>query len=166
MARLRLKIKTVASESGWTTFTPSGDSRLVYVSTSDGNDEYDGLSPSTPKASLAAAMGLLRDGYPDWLQLKCGDEFTDSFGNWTLSGRSSSERMLITNYGSGARPSEDATWVDATRTVAKYNATQGGAETFAAFVANVRANRKGAWNSAFTAHAVNEYIRAGLTKVT
>lgn len=89
----------------FTTFTPSVDTRQVFVSNT-GNDANDGLSSSTPKLTIAAAVALLRDGFPDWLLLKAGDTFTNQpfAANWLLSGRSPSERMLLGVYGSGARP--------------------------------------------------------------
>src|SRR5690606_36580387 len=58
---------------GWTILTPCADSRVVYVSSSQGNDAFDGLSEATPKRTIAAGYALLRDGYPDWLLLKSGD---------------------------------------------------------------------------------------------
>lgn len=89
----------------FTTFTPSVDTRQVFVSAT-GNDANDGLSSATPKLTIAAGVALLRDGFPDWLLLKAGDTFTNQAfaANWLLSGRSPSERMLIGAYGSGARP--------------------------------------------------------------
>lgn len=95
--------------TGWTVFTPSPDSRVVYCSTS-GNDANSGLSPSRPKQTLLAARNLLRPGMPDWLLLKKGDTWEDeNFGNMEvagilLRGRSATEPMLISSYGTGARP--------------------------------------------------------------
>jgi len=92
--------------NGWTQITPSSDSRLVYVSNA-GSDSNDGLSPSTPKATIAAANSLIRDGYPDHLLLRRGDTFTlgsGGLGSWK-SGRSASEPIVFSYYGSsGARP--------------------------------------------------------------
>lgn len=91
--------------SGWTNFTPSADTRTVYVSSSTGNDSNSGLSQSTPKRTLGASRSLMRSGYPDWLLLKCGDAWDESFGDgWQQNGRSNSERMLVSSYGSGPRP--------------------------------------------------------------
>jgi len=105
--------------AGFTTFTPSVDSRVVYVSTSTGNDANDGLSESTPKRTIAAGYDLMRDGYPDWLLLKRGDIFhyngtqgvsglslTGAGSNLVKAGRSNEERMLIGAYGPdvSARP--------------------------------------------------------------
>lgn len=91
--------------NGWSDLSPSGDSRLVYVSSSEGDDSNDGLSEQTPKATLSAGVSLLRDGYPDWLLLKRGDVWYETFGQWRKSGRSASEPMVITSYGdSGPRP--------------------------------------------------------------
>ena len=90
---------------GWTVLTPSADSRVVYVSTSEGSDSNDGLSPATPVRTIAKATSLMRDEMPDWMLLKRGDKFSNqSFGDWTLRGRSANERMVLGAYGSGARP--------------------------------------------------------------
>lgn len=116
------------TEDGWTdllamyqdssTYT---DSRIIYVSTS-GNDstaqDYspgdsavgsDPFNPSgtiIPYRTLDAAYRRLRDGYPDLLLLKRGDQWNESFLNWTKSGRSNSERMILGAYGpvSESRP--------------------------------------------------------------
>jgi hypothetical protein len=93
------------SSAGWTELTPSADTLTVYVSDSDGDDANDGLSEAAPKATLSAGKALMRTGMPDWLLLKAGDTWTDQdFGNWNKSGRSSTELMVITSYGTGARP--------------------------------------------------------------
>jgi hypothetical protein len=107
----------VAPAFAWTDFTPSPDTRRVFVSSSAGSDSNDGLSEATPVKSIWKGYTLLRDGYPDWLLLKRGDTFTtgrnvDRFGppplDWGFSfgksGRSSSERLLVSSYGSGSRP--------------------------------------------------------------
>ena len=93
---------------GWTILTPSADSLVVYVSSSEGNDSNDGLTPATPKATITAGNALLRDGYPDHLLLKRGDTFVSNtastLGAWK-SGRSATEPIVISYYGdSGARP--------------------------------------------------------------
>ncbi|MCR6630368.1 MAG: hypothetical protein NVV74_10145 [Magnetospirillum sp.] len=93
--------------NGWTQITPSSDSRIVYVSNA-GNDANNGLSASTPKATIAAANSLIRDGYPDHLLLRRGDTFSvgggTALGRWK-NGRSATEPMLLSYYGSsGARP--------------------------------------------------------------
>lgn len=88
---------------GWTVVTPSPDSRMIYVSSSSGNDNNDGLSEHTPKRTLAAGYAMLRDGHADWLLLKGGDTWHESFPYWNVSGRSPSERIVVRSYGSGAR---------------------------------------------------------------
>jgi len=94
-----------APQVGWTVFTPSADTRTIYVSSSQGNDLNDGLSSLTPKRTINAAKFLLRNGFPDWLLLRCNDTWDESLGQWNgLSGRSPSERMLVGSYGTGARP--------------------------------------------------------------
>lgn len=91
--------------NGWTVLTPSADSRLVYVSSSTGNNSNDGLSPATPKQTIDAANTLVRDGFPDWILLKRGDTFTQpSLARWK-NGRSAAEPLVMTYYGdSGDRP--------------------------------------------------------------
>lgn len=70
---VNLDVLTGGGSSGWTVFVPSSDTRTIYVSSSTGNDSNNGLSESTPKRTIAAGKSLLRNGYPDWLLLKCGD---------------------------------------------------------------------------------------------
>lgn len=106
---------------GWTDLVPttgsgdpSDDSKMIYVSSSIGSDSYNGLSGTVdgggvgPKLTIQAGYALLRDGYPDWLQLKRGDlwneEDLEIGAAGTLSGLSASEPIVITAYGTGARP--------------------------------------------------------------
>lgn len=93
-------------EAGWTDLTPSVDTRTIYVSSSEGSDSNNGLSEATPKRTIAAGAALLRDGMPDWLLLKKGDVWTGETlsSNWSKSGRSLGEPMVVTSYGTGARP--------------------------------------------------------------
>jgi hypothetical protein len=104
---------------GWTVVTPSSDSRLIYVSSSSGNDTTgnyvlassipsgtarDGLpSGVTPVATFAKARTFLRPGYPDWMLLRSGDTWHEILGAGP-GGRSASEPMIITSYEKGRRP--------------------------------------------------------------
>jgi hypothetical protein len=89
----------------WTQFTESADTRKVYVSSSDGDDGNDGSAPEKAVKTLAKGISLLRDGMPDWMLLKRGNVWLERLGEWKLSGRSSSEPMLVTTYGEAeARP--------------------------------------------------------------
>jgi hypothetical protein len=87
---------------GWTAFTASPDSRVVYVSAT-GNDANSGLSSALPKRTLAAGAALVRDGYPDWLLLKSGESWSEVFPSWTKGGRSATEPMRIAVYGGLSR---------------------------------------------------------------
>lgn len=91
------------SSDGFTQFTKSRDTRVIYVA-ANGNDSNDGLSTAKPMRTASAAYKKLRDGYPDWLLFKSGDTFRGNLGTISKSGRSSSEPMLISTYGSGDRP--------------------------------------------------------------
>ena len=117
---------TVSQDAnGWTVVTPSPDSRIIYVSATDGNDATttgyvlgnifapgvsprDGIPSSvTPFKTLAQGVAQMRDGYPDWILLKWGDVWNEVFPNWMncgRSGRSSDEPLLISSYGTGPRP--------------------------------------------------------------
>src|SRR6185295_3443980 len=84
--------------------TASPDSRVVYVSSSAGNDSNSGLTSSAPKQTIASGYALLRDGFPDWLLLKSDDVWHENFPGWTKSGRSTTEPIRVGSYGPGERP--------------------------------------------------------------
>lgn len=88
---------------GYTKVTASSDSKLIYVSSSSGNDKNPGTQ-AKPIKTLAKAKTLVRDKKPDWVLLKKGDSWKESFPDWVFSGRSAQEPTVITSYGSGARP--------------------------------------------------------------
>lgn len=83
----------------WTTFTPSEDTRLIFVSSSDGHDSNSGFNPSSPVRTLARGYELLREGKPDWLLLRRGDVWVESFPNWAKSGRGEDEKLVVGAYG-------------------------------------------------------------------
>lgn len=96
---------------GWTELNKSIDTQVIYVSSSDGHDLNDGLSPRSPVKTVTAGYDLLRDGYPDWLLLKRGDTWVEepfgrlAGGDWRKSGRSAAEPMVVNTYGvSSERP--------------------------------------------------------------
>ncbi len=88
---------------GWTDLQPSADSRLVYVSSSRGDDAFDGLSPQSAKRTIAAGKALLRNGRPDWLLLARGDVWHEPIGHWIACGRSPLEPAVIASYGDAAQ---------------------------------------------------------------
>jgi hypothetical protein len=88
--------------SFWTQFTPSTDTRLIFVSSSEGNDSNNGLTPATPVKTIARGESLLRNGFPDWMLLKRGDVWETGLGFWSKGGRSVDERMVVGAYGEGA----------------------------------------------------------------
>ncbi|HSV13481.1 MAG TPA: hypothetical protein VLI90_04435, partial [Tepidisphaeraceae bacterium] len=103
----RLLLSVSQDANGWSVVTPSADSQLIYVSSSLGNNSNNGLTPSSPVKTFAKAQSLMRNGFPDQLLLRRGDTFVDYFTNWSKSGRSANEPILIGNYGTGARPVVD-----------------------------------------------------------
>lgn len=106
--------------SGWTIFTPSSDSRILYVSTSGNNttatvytqaNHPNWSNPKNPGAinayrTYAAAFAQTRDGYPDWILFKRGDTFeAEAMQTNVRNGRSATEPFLISDYGtSGDSP--------------------------------------------------------------
>ncbi|HRI63058.1 MAG TPA: hypothetical protein PK156_02440 [Polyangium sp.] len=83
----------------WTEFKESPDTQKVYVSSSDGDDANDGSVPEKAVKTIAKGISLLRDGMPDWMLLKRGNVCLESLGEWTKSGRSETEPMLVSSYG-------------------------------------------------------------------
>lgn len=105
---------------GWTVFTPSADSTIVYVA-DDGNDttcvgylpsnELIGSDPFNPVGAVqpcltpAGAYSKTHANMPDWILFKRGDTFTDPVGSNFRSGRGATEPFLVGAYGSsGASP--------------------------------------------------------------
>lgn len=84
--------------NGWTVISPSSDSRMVYVSPT-GSDANSGLTAGSPKRTIAAGKGLIRDGFPDWLQLQTGGVWHEAIGSWKTRGRSTAEPQVICAYG-------------------------------------------------------------------
>ena len=94
---------------GWTAFKPAADTRMVFVSNSQGDDANSGLSPHRPLKTIVEGLALLRNGHSDWLLLKRGDVWYEPIGtigsNKLKNGRSAEQPTLIASYGaSGARP--------------------------------------------------------------
>src|SRR5580765_5617634 len=100
----RALLSVSLTNSGWTKFAQSSDTRIIYVSSSSGSDSNSGLSANAPLKSIGKAKSLLRDGKPDWLLLKRGDTFAGGIGPWKTSGRSASEMQVFGTYGTGNRP--------------------------------------------------------------
>ena len=104
-------------ESGWSILTPSEDSRLIYVDTDIGSDDtaefyapkdiQDIYNPGLikPYKSVESAIEASRQGYPDWILLRRGQEWELTPRTGLKSGRSVIERSVLTTYGAaGARP--------------------------------------------------------------
>lgn len=92
-----------ATNQGFTPVRPSADSRLVYVSSSTG-DDANPCTEAKPCRSLEKGTSLMRAGYPDHLYLKAGDVWKNESLGFARSGRSASEPAVVTSYGKGARP--------------------------------------------------------------
>jgi hypothetical protein len=100
------------TSEGWTIFTPSEDSLIVYVSNA-GNDETAktyakkelGSSPFNPPENMTlhsfktfkAAFEKTRKNKPDWILVKRGDTFFESIK--VRDGKSLTEPFLVAAYG-------------------------------------------------------------------
>lgn len=91
-------------DPGYTVLTPSADTKIIYVSSSTGDDSNDGLSPERPVRTVKQGKSQLRDGFPDWLLFKRGDVWNETLGRIEMSGRSKTDRMVYGAYGEGPRP--------------------------------------------------------------
>ena len=108
-------------EGGWSTFKATGDTRILYVSASEGNDDtavvYEpsdeavGEDPFNPGGSVRPfksvniALGKQRPNMPDWILLKRGDVWNGPITEKALpSGKSADEPRLIGAYGPLTRP--------------------------------------------------------------
>ena len=89
---------------GWSRFSPQGGQNVIYVSSSQGNDNNDGLSQLTPVKTLAKGQSLIRSNHSDWMVLRRGDVWDESFGTWTRSGTSADNPVVVSSYGAGDRP--------------------------------------------------------------
>jgi len=115
---VKLTIKGPEKDSeGWSILIPTEESRLIYVSNSEGDDSSAGyytiaeiMEPTNPTGITAfktveAAMKQVREGYPDWILLKKGDEWDLATPIYAVSGQSQQAPFVITAYGeSGKRP--------------------------------------------------------------
>ncbi len=88
---------------GWTDIVPPADARVIYVSSSTGNNANPGTQ-GAPVRTIAAGYALLRDGYPDQLLLRRGDTFTEGAIYWNKSGRSAGEPTLLGAFGTTTDP--------------------------------------------------------------
>jgi hypothetical protein len=84
---------------GWTDWTDSSDTQNVYVSSSSGDDNNDGLSEAKAVKTIAKGKLILRNGFPDHLLLKRGDVWNEALGTWSKSGKSASEPIVVAYYG-------------------------------------------------------------------
>jgi hypothetical protein len=91
-------------EAGWTDFPESADTQKVYVSSSGGDDNNDGLSEAKAVKTIAKGKSILRAGMPDRLLLKRGDVWNEPLGTWSKSGKSATEPLVVSTYGTGERP--------------------------------------------------------------
>lgn len=125
-------VASTEQDDGWTVFEPSVDTRIIYVSSSEGSDSYDGLTPATAKKTVVAGRGLLRRGFPDWLLFKRGDTWEEKLG-LSATGRSATEPVVISSYGDSiARPLfriSSGTWMS------NHGGSCGGSDTICGHVA-------------------------------
>lgn len=103
----------VKTDEGWTIFKASQESIIVYVSSSEGNDET-GMAYTTqdigddpfipdrhivlkPFKTFKSAFNKTRNNKPDWILIKRGDSLFESIN--VRNGKSLTEPFLIATYG-------------------------------------------------------------------
>ncbi len=104
-------------KNGWSLISPSKDSRLIYVSSSTGDDDTaevyalrevraaEDPGRVKPFKTISAAMNSAREGYPDWVLLLKGDVWEVDYNTDLKAGRSVTERSVFGSYGVvGSRP--------------------------------------------------------------
>ncbi len=84
---------------GWTAYEPSQDSRVIYVSSSTGNDKNDGLTETSPVKTIVRGAELVRDGENDFLLLHRGDTWRDESLYRFKSGKDAAHPLVIASYG-------------------------------------------------------------------
>lgn len=119
----RNAIHTYPQDSdGWSIIKPDIDTRIVYVSSSEGNDSlakpYSGISITNPfnptniqaYKTIEKAYAQIRGGKPDWILFKKGDHFDLVDKMWLKSGKSQNAHMIFGSYGdvSAKRPIIDS----------------------------------------------------------
>ncbi len=87
----------------------TSEPKLYYVSSTLGSDAADGLTPSTPKRTAAAAYDLLRNRSADRMLLRRGDVWVNqnlypADRTWYKSGFSTAQPLVVGAYGTGPRP--------------------------------------------------------------
>jgi len=105
-------------DNGWTVFEKSVDTRIVYVSSSEGDDTWSGLASGWngtdgPRKTLRAAVNLVRNGSSDWMLLKRGDVWmneslwvTSTIQIWEKDnkiGRSPDQPIIFASYGNSTK---------------------------------------------------------------
>lgn len=91
----------------FTPITPSADSRIIYVSSSEGNDSNPGTI-THPVKSIRTGTDKMRKGYPDHVYLKRGDVWRETRILSGVQGRSITEPAVVAFYGTGPRPVVEA----------------------------------------------------------
>jgi hypothetical protein len=113
-----LSLTSPATAAPWTDLPLRDGARIVYVSSTDGNDANDGLTPATAKRTMSGTpspgnpniligggFALIREGVGDHLYLKRGDTFSEPYiVVWNRSGFSAAYPAVLGAYGSGPRP--------------------------------------------------------------
>lgn len=78
---------------------PGDSAQIVFVSSTDGDDENSGLSAGAPVQTLEKAKSFLRSDEADWIVAKRGDVWGKGFGVWNSSGKDETNRDVLTAYG-------------------------------------------------------------------
>jgi uncharacterized protein YjdB len=87
--------------SGWTEFSLHPNATIYYVSSSEGDDSNDGLTPETAFATINHGLTVIEGS--DWLLMKRGDTFNEELSYWQ-NGASADYPTVFGAYGDLADP--------------------------------------------------------------
>ena len=112
---LALQISLPKDAEGWTFFSPSVDTDVIFISesgndgscrsyrTSDfemGSDPFHPVGTVLPCATYSKAYSLTGDNEPDWILFKRGETFVDTIEQSIRNGKNANEPFLVSAYGS------------------------------------------------------------------
>ncbi len=88
---------------GFTQLEPGPGSIVIYVSSSMGNDSWEGNTPERAVKTLARGAALIRDGRNDFLLLRRGDSWRGETLGRFKSGQDSTRPLVIASYGESTK---------------------------------------------------------------
>jgi len=137
---------------------PRGGGMSIYNSSGSGAQITNNIVAHSASANPVNVFGIGFDTVTTGISVT-NNIFCDLQGRPAM--RNASAANITTPNIIGINTCNNLGFSDPNRTVGTYDTTLGGPGTFEDFMARARLQSKGNWNTALTAAAVNDYIRAG-----